>query len=234
MTESAKPAPRWGMVVDLDRCTGCQACTTACQIENNVAPSSAETADKGRSIRWMDQLPYMEGEYPNVKMRLLPRPCMHCDHPPCIKVCPVGATTKGADGIVAQIYSRCIGCRYCTTACPYTVRYFNWYEPTWPDDLAQTLNPDVFVRPRGIVEKCTLCHHRLQNAKDKAAAERRDLAPGEYSPACADICPTQAIAFGDLDDPHGEVFSQSRSPRVFRLLEDLGTEPKVFYLREGE
>jgi Fe-S-cluster-containing dehydrogenase component len=228
-----KPVPRWGMVIDLDRCTACQACVTACQVENNVPPPTAEAAAQGRSIRWMDLLPHVEGEYPRVKARLLPRPCMHCDNPPCIKVCPVGATTRGEDGIVAQVYARCIGCRYCTNACPYTARYFNWYEPSWPADLALALDPDVSLRPKGVVEKCTFCHHRLQRARDRARAEERELEAGEYVPACAEACPTRAIAFGDLDDPGSEVARQARSSRAFRLLEDLGTEPRVSYLREG-
>ncbi len=234
MTERATASPRWGMVIDLDRCTACQACSTACQLENNTPPPTPEAAAQGRSIRWMDLVPQVEGEYPRVKLRLLPRPCMQCDNPPCIKVCPVGATTMGEDGIVTQVYARCIGCRYCTTACPYTVRYFNWYEPSWPVELAQAVNPDVSPRPKGVVEKCTFCHHRLQKARDRARAEQRGLAPGEYLPACAEACPTRAIAFGDLDDPRSDVARMSRSPRVFRLLEDLGTEPKVFYLREGD
>jgi Fe-S-cluster-containing dehydrogenase component len=233
MTERAKARPRWGMAIDLDRCTACQACTTACQLENNVPPPTPQAAAQGRSIRWMDMIPFVEGEYPRVKLRLLPRPCMHCDNPPCIKVCPVGATTKGEDGIVAQVYARCIGCRYCTTACPYTVRYFNWFEPSWPGDLGQALNPDVSVRPKGVAEKCTFCHHRLQKVRDRARAERREIEPGEYLPACAEACPTKAIAFGDLDDPGSEVARMARSPRMFRLLDDLGTEPKVYYLREG-
>jgi len=234
MNERPKAGPRWGMAIDLDRCTACQACSTACQMENNIPPPTPEAAAQRRAIRWMDLVPYLEGEFPRVKLRLLPRPCMHCDNPPCIKVCPVGATVKGQDGIVAQVYPRCIGCRYCTTACPYTVRYFNWYEPSWPGDLGQALNPDVSVRPKGVVEKCTFCHHRLQKARDLAAAEKRELGPGEYNTACAEACPTQAIVFGDLDDPHSEVARMTRSPRAFRLLEDLGTEPKVIYLREGE
>ncbi len=233
MAERARNAARWGMVIDLDRCTACQACGTACQAENNVAPPTPEAAAEGRSIRWMDMLPYVEGEYPRVTFRLLPRPCMQCDHPPCIKVCPVGATTQGEDGIVAQVYARCIGCRYCTNACPYTVRYFNWYAPSWPGELGLALNPDVSVRPKGVVEKCTFCHHRLQKAKDRARAEGRELRPGDYLPACAEACPTRAIVFGDLDDPGSEVARLARSPRAFRLLEDLGTEPKVHYLREG-
>jgi molybdopterin-containing oxidoreductase family iron-sulfur binding subunit len=234
MTERVKASQRWGMVIDLDRCTACQACVTACQVENNIAPPTPEVAAVGRAIRWMDILPHVEGEYPRVKLRLLPRPCMQCDNPPCIKVCPVGATTRGEDGIVAQVYARCIGCRYCTTACPYTLRYFNWYEPSWPGDLGQALNPDVSIRPKGVVEKCTFCHHRLQKARDRAAAEKREIEPGEYTPACADSCPTAAIAFGDLDDPSSQVSRMARSPRAFRLLEDLGTEPRVHYLREGE
>ncbi len=233
-TEHAKARPRWGMVIDLDRCDACQGCTTACQTENNIPPPTPQSAAQDRSIRWMELLPNVEGEYPRVKLRLIPRPCMHCDKPPCIKVCPVGATAIGAEGIIAQVYARCIGCRYCTTACPYTARYFNWYPPRWPEQLSQSLNPDVSVRPRGVVEKCSFCHHRLQKARDKAAAEKRELRPGEYLPACVEACPTKAMFFGDLDDPRSEVAQLARSPRSFRLLEDLGTEPKVFYLREGE
>ncbi len=234
MTEHAPTGPRWGMVIDLDRCTGCQGCCTACQMENNVPPPTAESAAQGRSIRWMDMLPFEEGEFPRTKLRLVPRPCMHCDNPPCIRVCPVGATSIGTDGIVAQVYARCIGCRYCTTACPYPVRYFNWYEPSWPQEMGLATNPDVSVRPKGVVEKCTFCHHRLIKAREQAALERRPLRPGDYVPACVEACPAKAMYFGDLNDPYSEVSRLSRSPRAFRLLEDLGTEPKVFYLREGE
>jgi len=230
----AERGVRWGMVIDLDRCTACQACVTACQSENNVPPPDPRGAAELRSIRWMDLVPQLEGEYPRLKLRLLPRPCMHCDNPPCIKVCPVGATSIGEDGIVAQVYSRCIGCRYCTTACPYTVRYFNWREPSWPGDLAESLNPDVSVRPKGVVEKCTFCHHRLQKARDRAALEKRELRPDDYVPACVEACPANAIAFGNLNDPHAEVAALAHSPRAYRLLEDLGTEPKVYYLREGQ
>jgi menaquinone reductase, iron-sulfur cluster-binding subunit len=225
---------RWGMVIDLDRCTGCQACVTACQAENNVPPPTPEAAAEGRSIRWMDLLPFVEGEYPEVKLRLVPRPCMQCERPPCIKVCPVGATGISTEGIVYQVYRRCIGCRYCTTACPYTVRYFNWYDPTWPGDLGQALNPDVSLRPKGVVEKCDFCHHRLQKARDLARAEKRPLREGDYVPACVESCPAGAMFFGDLDDPSSRVAELVRSPRAFRLLEDLGTEPRVHYLREGE
>ena len=233
MTTKPK-GPRWGMVIDLDRCSACQGCNVSCQTENNIAPPDRESAAEGRSIRWMDMLPFVEGEYPEVKLRLIPRPCMQCDNPPCVKVCPVGATNIAENGLVGQAYARCIGCRYCTAACPYTARSFNWFEPAWPGDLGQALNPDVSVRPKGVVEKCSFCHHRLQKASDQARAEQRPLRAGDYLPACAESCPSRAIAFGDLNDPHSEVSQLIRSPRVFRLLEELGTEPKVYYLREGE
>ena len=225
---------RYGMVIDLDRCTGNQACVTACQMENNIPPTDEKAARDGRSFKWMELIPF-EGEYEqHASMRMLPRPCLHCDEPPCVKVCPVGATFKNREGIVAQIFSRCIGCRYCTTACPYTARYFNWSEPEWPEPMQKQINPDVSVRPKGVVEKCTLCHHRLQNARDKARAERRNMRPGEYVPACVEACPSGAMTFGDLSDPNSEVARLARSRRAFKLLEDLGTKPKVIYLREGD
>jgi molybdopterin-containing oxidoreductase family iron-sulfur binding subunit len=222
------------MVIDLDRCTACQACVVACQAENNIPPSQKSQAEMGRSIAWMQLTTDIEGEYPNVKMKMLPRPCMHCDNPPCIKVCPVKATYKSDDGIVGQIYGRCIGCRYCTTACPYTLRYFNWYRPEWPEPMKDGLNPDVSVRPKGVVEKCTFCHHRLIRARDQAKFEGRSLRPGEYVPACVEDCPAGAMTFGDLDDPDSEVSRLADSRRAHRLLEDLGTEPKVIYLQEKE
>ena len=226
--------PKWGMVIDLDRCTACKSCVVACMQENNVSYAGQTEADKGRVIHWMDMLTISEGEYPHIKSYTIPRPCLHCDHPPCIKVCPVGATYLSPEGIVGQIHGRCIGCRYCTTACPYTVRYFNWFPPQWPGDMADSLNTEVSVRPKGVVEKCTFCHHRLIRAREQARIENREMQPSEYQPACAELCPTQAIVFGDLADPLSQVSTLSRSSRAWRLLEDLGTDPKVIYLREGE
>jgi molybdopterin-containing oxidoreductase family iron-sulfur binding subunit len=222
------------MVIDLDRCSGCQGCVTACRVENNIPPTDAHAAHVGRAFTWMEMIPYGEGHEEHAALNVLPRPCMHCDEPPCVKVCPVGATFKNREGIVGQIFGRCIGCRYCTTACPYTARYFNWYEPEWPDPMQNQINPDVSLRPKGVVEKCTLCHHRLQNARDQARAEQRDLRPGEYVPACVESCPAEAMTFGDLSDSGSEVAELARSRRAFKLLEDLGTEPKVIYLREGD
>ena len=217
----------WGMVIDLDRCTGCQACVMACKAENNVPAVGAREAARGRIVSWMQVLVEESEE----RVRFVPRPCLQCDDPPCTKVCPVYATYRNPEGIVAQIYARCIGCRFCMAACPYNAKYFNWlrYQKEAPGQ-----NPDVSVRPKGVVEKCTFCHHRLQRAREHALAEQRDLAPGEYVPACAEACPTRAIAFGDLSDPGCEVARLARSPRAFRLGEQLGTKPKVIYLSETE
>ncbi len=225
---------RWGMVIDLAKCTACQACTVACQTENNVACVPPEEAARGRILSWISVLPEPDGEYARMSMRLMPVPCVHCDNPPCIRVCPVKATAINPEGIVRQIFPRCIGCRYCTNACPYTRRMFNWYKPEFPGELAQALNPDVSVRPKGVVEKCTLCHHRLQKAKDEARAANRQLAEGDYVPACVEVCPAGAMYFGDLDDPESTVSTLARTNRAFRLLEELGTRPKVIYLAEGE
>jgi len=217
----------WGMVIDLDRCTGCQACVMACKAENNVPAVGAKEATRGRTLSWMHVLVEESEE----RTRFLPRPCLQCDDPPCTKVCPVYATYRNPEGIVAQIYARCIGCRFCMAACPYNAKYFNWlrYQHAAPGQ-----NPDVSLRPKGVVEKCTFCHHRLQKARDRARGERRELVPGDYVPACAESCPTQAIAFGDLSDSGSEVARLAKSPRAFRLGQELGTKPKVIYLSETE
>ncbi len=234
---AAPPKPgehRWGMTIDLDKCTACGACVVACSQENNQMLGSPEEAAMGRVIRWIKILPFHEGEFPSPKSRLAPMPCQQCDNPPCTKVCPVYATFKNEEGIVGQVYARCIGCRYCVNACPYTCKSFNWKVPEWPAELQAELNPDVSVRPKGVVEKCLFCHHRLQRAKEKASAEGgRPLAEKDYQPACAEVCPAKAIVFGDLNDPDSDVSMLSRSDRAFRLLEELGTDPKVTYLREG-
>jgi molybdopterin-containing oxidoreductase family iron-sulfur binding subunit len=223
------------MVIDLDRCTACQACAVACQVENNVAPAGEAQWNRGRAISWLRLVPSDVGEHAtHAELRLIPLPCMHCQKPPCIKVCPVKATQIDHEGLVAQVYPRCIGCRYCTTACPYTVRHFNWTRPEWPKPMEQALSPDVSIRPKGVVEKCTFCHHRLQRARDLARSEGRELREGDYVPACVETCPAEAMVFGDLEDPGSAVSRLTRSPRAFRLLEELGTEPKVTYLSKGE
>lgn len=241
-SESAAAAPatspdhnhRWGMAIDLDRCTACQGCVVACRSENNVPVAGPEQLEKDRGIFWMDMMRVKEGEYPDLKEQFIPTPCNHCEDAPCVKVCPVGATFINEEGIVGQMWARCIGCRYCTTACPYTRRYFNWETPSWPDDLKSLLNPDVATRPRGVVEKCTFCHHRIRDAREDAREDGRTLTDNDVRrlPACAAACPAEAIVFGDLNDPDSTVSQQAKSPRAFRLQEELGTKPKVIYLRE--
>ncbi|MBI2191666.1 MAG: 4Fe-4S dicluster domain-containing protein [Planctomycetes bacterium] len=224
------------MVIDLDKCTGCQACVVACRAENNVPVAGPAQTQNDRGIFWMDMLEVSEGSYPDLQRQLTPIPCNHCENAPCVKVCPVGATFINEEGIVAQVWARCIGCRYCTTACPYSRRYFNWQAPSWPETMKNQLNPDVATRPKGVVEKCTFCHHRIRRAREKARAEGRELADADVRtlPACAQACPAEAILFGDLGSPESEVSRLARSPRAMRLLEDLGTHPKVVYLREAK
>jgi Fe-S-cluster-containing dehydrogenase component len=227
--------PRWGMVIDLDKCSGCRACVVACKQENNIAPSTQDEAERGRMISWMSVLTVVEGDYPNTKVRFLPMMCQQCGKPPCVRVCPVGATYQSSQGIVGQIYPRCIGCRYCASACPYQIKYFNWFAPRWPEELKASRNPDVSIRPKGVIEKCTFCIQRLQRAGDRAAIEKRAVrSEGEYVPACVQSCPAKAMYFGDLDDPSTEVSKLSRATRAFRIMEQLGTEANVFYLKEGE
>ena len=226
--------PRWGMVIDLDRCTGCQACVIACKTENNIPFVGEGEAHRGRNISWMEIVTEIHGEGGELRVRFLPRPCLHCENAPCTKVCPVHATYVDPDGLVSQVYYRCIGCRFCMAACPYTAKYFNWSQYEKPEAMKNQCNPDVSIRQQGVVEKCTFCHHRLLKAKDAARYEGREMNDADYVPACVETCPTNAIRFGDLDNPDSEVARLARSPRAFRLLEELGTEPKVFYLGEGE
>jgi molybdopterin-containing oxidoreductase family iron-sulfur binding subunit len=157
-----------------------------------------------------------------------------CYNPPCTKVCPVHATYLGEDRLVGQIYPRCIGCRYCMAACPYTVKSFNWSRHDPPAEMLPILNPDVSTRPKGVVEKCTFCHHRLQGGREKARAEGRPLHEADYQPACVRSCPADAMVFGDLDDPLSPVAMLSRSARATRMLEHLGTEPKVYFLERRD
>ncbi len=224
---------RWGMVIDLDRCTGCGACVAACKAENNVPEVSRRDAFSGRVMNWI-RVAHSESQERHGPSAAYPILCLHCDDPPCTKVCPVHATYVGVDGIVGQTYPRCIGCRYCMGACPYTVKVFNWHEPQWESELRAHTNPDVSLRPKGVVEKCTFCSHRLQTARDDAACESRDVEESDYQPACVEVCPARAMTFGDLRDPNSDVSSMARSPRSHRMLEELGTEPSVIYLKERE
>lgn len=238
--------PKWSMVIDLDKCVACQGCSIACRAENNTPVVSPSEAALGRSILWNDVFPLHseeESSVANGQAIFITRPCMHCEDPPCVKVCPVGATFKDEEGLVRQNYNRCIGCRLCTVACPYGVRYFNWYSPEWEEGMERHLNPDRVagngdlegpaIRPRGVVEKCTFCVHRLHKARAQAIAEEREFRPDEYVPACVQTCTGKARFFGDLDDQNSTVYQLAQSRRAFRLLEEAGTHPKVIYLHEG-
>jgi Fe-S-cluster-containing dehydrogenase component len=235
MSGNKSSGVRYGMVIDIDKCTGCMACSVACQQENNV-PFREDETNKLRSITWMEIYQLDNGmPYPEYRQAYLPRLCLHCDsspHPPCTFVCPVNATHRDEEtGLVNHIPVRCIGCRYCISACSYHARYFNWWDPKWPKPMEEMLTPNVSPRMRGVVEKCTMCVHRLQLAKDRAFMEgRSELEEGEYVPACVESCPAKAMTFGNLLDPDSEVARLAKSSLAFRLLEKLGTEPKVYYL----
>ena len=225
---------QWGMAIDVDRCTGCEACVVACRAENNVPPSGPEASSRGRTTEWLRIERTLEGEFPDVRMVFKPVLCVHCDNAPCVKVCPVSATYETESGLNAQIHPRCIGTRACAQACPYTVRFFNWSEPHWEAPLEQTINPDVAVRWKGIMEKCTFCLQRIRRAEERAKEEERPVRDGEIDPACAQSCPTRTITFGDLDDPGSRVAELHRSPRAELPLEELGCGPRVVYLKPGE
>ncbi len=230
------PVPRWGMVIDLDRCTGCQACVVACQAENNVPINTEEIYHQKRAIEWIRVERYWEGEFPNVKARYIPVPCMQCANAPCEPVCPVYATMHTTEGINMQIYNRCIGTRYCSVNCHWHVRFFNFWEPKWPDSLKNQLNPNVTVRSRGIMEKCTFCIQRINQVERTARLEgNRPLRDGEVNTACAQACPSRAILFGNLNDPASKVAQQvNTTDRGYTLLAELGTKPAVLYLKKIE
>jgi len=235
--EEEKPTPtgiRWGLVVDQDRCTGCQACVIACHAENNVPTVGQEEAAYGRWLHWIHIERYWEGEYPNVKARFRPVLCQQCGEAPCEPVCPVYATYHTDEGLNAQVYNRCIGTRFCGSACPYKVRTFNWFDPDFPEPFTEQLNPDVTVRSRGIMEKCTFCIQRIRRVEEQAKAEGRPVRDGEIQPACVQSCAPGALVFGNLNDPDTKVSQLALSHRSYIMLDYLGTEPAVIYLKGGE
>jgi MoCo/4Fe-4S cofactor protein with predicted Tat translocation signal len=222
----------WAMVIDLDSCIGCNACVAACTAENNVAVVGKEQVTVGREMHWLRIARYYEGEVESPRSFFQPVPCMHCEQAPCEMGCPVHATTHNSEGVNQMIYNRCIGTRTCSSFCPYKVRRFNFYDFRAPPEspLHAAHNPDVTVRSRGVMEKCTYCIQRIEAAHVEADKEKRGIREGEVVTACQAACPTKAITFGDINDPNAEVSRLRRDGRHYALLEELGTRPRTTYL----
>lgn len=200
---------KWAMVIDLERCTGCNSCAIACKYENSVPIG----------MFWRRLVSFTTGEYPNIRHEVIPRPCMMCENAPCARVCPTGATYYAGDGTVQMNYDKCIGCKYCMIACPYGARQYNFKK----QEEKPYHNPDVLGREKGVVEKCTFCYHRIAKGEYKEKGHRMT--------ACAQICPAGTTVFGDLDDPKSLVSRLIRDRRAVQIRADLGTKPRVYYLK---
>jgi len=232
--------PRWGLAIDLAKCTGCSACVTACYAENNLATVGEELVTRRRQMSWLRIERYYtsgDGSHP-VGAVVAPMLCQQCGNAPCEPVCPVYAAYHTPDGLNGQVYNRCVGTRYCANNCPYKVRYFNWYNyaeqggewESWPDPLNMLLNPDVTVREKGVMEKCTFCVQRIRGAQNRARLEDRNVQDGEITPSCAQACPSEAIVFGDLHDKTSRVAALAQDPRGYHVLAGLNTRPAITYL----
>jgi molybdopterin-containing oxidoreductase family iron-sulfur binding subunit len=222
---------RWAMVVDLDRCIGCNACAAACYAENNVGIVGPDRIREGREMAWLSIERYLDEETMK-KVTFLPMLCQHCDNAPCESVCPVFAPHHSKEGLNNQIYNRCIGTRFCSQNCPYKVRRFNWFDWKWPRPLNLQLNPDVTVRSKGVMEKCSFCIQRIKEAHGKAKDGNRDIRDGEVQPACVQTCPTRALIFGNLMDQNSEVRKLTQDRRAYQVMGYLNTKPAVFYLKK--
>jgi menaquinone reductase, iron-sulfur cluster-binding subunit len=254
----SKMKRKWGMAIDLDKCTGCGACAISCSQENNI-PIFEDDSDVPKRVAFLDLMKVTndrDAEYPDVRVCYIPKMCQQCEgndpdnpKPPCVSVCPVVATDVGDDGIVSQIWSRCIGCRYCQASCPYEARTFNWWKPKHEGTFQKSLNPDVSVASRGTVVKCQFCMHIWQRERDKAVANGvTDINAVTYTPACVSSCPTGAMVFGDLDDPNSglSMLLKKEKTRKHRLVHTIDEKdekeqarlkkiknypnPKVYYL----